>query len=78
MIIFADEKLNVKKLLHEAVHQGSNKANSIQFVAPINSNATIKIAFELPNAENTRQYLIESVGAYEDYNMWSLEFHYIL
>lgn len=76
MIIFADEKLNVKKLLHEAVHQGSNKANSIQFVAPINSNATIKIAFELPNAENTRQYLMESVGAYEDYYMWSLEVPY--
>lgn len=76
MIIFADEKLNVKKSLHEALHQGSNKANSIQLVAPINSNATVKIAFELPNAENTRQYLMEGVGSYEEFYMWSIDVPY--
>lgn len=76
MIIFADEKLNVKKLLHEAVHKGSNKANAIQLVAPISSNATIKIAFELPNATNTRQYIMEGVGEYDEYYMWSIDIPY--
>lgn len=73
MIIFADEKLNVKKTVHEIVHQGSNKANTIQFVAPISSSATVKIAFDLPNGTTSRQYILESVGNFEDYFMWSVD-----
>lgn len=73
MIIFADEKLNVEKLLNESMHQGSNKANTIQIVAPIISNATLKIAFELPDATNTRQYIMQGVGNYEEFYMWSVD-----
>lgn len=73
MIIFADEKLNVKKVVHETVHQGSNKANTIQFVAPINSNATVKIAFSLPNGTTSRLYVLESIGNYDEYYMWSVD-----
>src|SRR5574344_429535 len=76
MIIFADEKLKVNKLINESLHQGSNKANSIQLVAPIISNATVKIAFELPNASNTRQYIMQSVGNYEEFYMWSVDIPY--
>lgn len=76
MIIFADEKLNIDKLVNESLHQGSNKANSIQLVAPIISNATIKIAFELPNATNTRQYIMKGVGNYEEFYLWTIDIPY--
>lgn len=76
MIIFADEKLNIDKLVNESLHQGSNKANSIQLVAPIISNATIKVAFELPNATNTRQYIMKSIGNYEESYIWTIDIPY--
>ncbi len=42
----------------EKVYQGSNKANDIYFVCPIDSTSIVSVAFTLPDGTNTQKYLM--------------------
>lgn len=80
MIIITNANGDSITSVPENIYQGSNKANSIYWIAPIPSSSVATISFVLPNGEQTT----EQLGAlqhsnlpqgYEDFSMWSFDIY---
>ena len=79
MIFYFDAKLNLIKNEPESVFQGSNKANTIYFVAPFSSADSVTVKFTLPDGKVTKVGLMTNTATLngvmdiksgETYSVW--------
>jgi hypothetical protein len=61
MIFFANADGSVKEIIQTTpIYQNSNNASEVVLIAPYN-NATVTVAFTLPNGINTTEYIMTAV-----------------
>lgn len=79
MIFYFDANLNLIKNEPESVFQGSNKANTIYFVAPFSSADSVTVKFTLPDGKVTKVGLMTNTATLngvvdiksgETYSVW--------
>lgn len=71
MIININANGDILEQEYTEIVQGDNNANKIYLVAPIASNAQVRISFQLPNGFNTEPYLMKStMPLSNNLNIW--------